>query len=243
MKIHICTLKEQLSNNSLNIDDKINHSTRRAILPCEKMNNKINKINILKDKFYLLINKQFEDNVIVNDINKHLNDCKELYQFSNIMKIYEYNKWNKLKLDYSNIKKKLTLYKKTYIKMIKMYTNIINYFNQDEICIFNDKIKFLQNENQIINYNCAILCRKHLEFLNKCKYLIKNNQVIKIYNSNNSDTNCSIELIIKKMYELYYKIKQLNKQNMLLKITKNNINNEIICILKKQKSFNLAGKK
>ena len=30
------------------------------------------------------------------------------------MNIYEYNKWNKIKVDYINIKKKLTLYKKTY---------------------------------------------------------------------------------------------------------------------------------
>jgi hypothetical protein len=199
----------------------------------KKMCNKINKINILKDNFYLLINKHFEYITFDNDIISYLNNYKELYQFSKVMKIYEYNKWNKIKLDYINIKKKLTLYKKSYSKIIKNYADIINYFNQDEICTINDKINFLQNKNEMINYNYAIHCQKYLEIINDCKLLIKNKKVIKInsFEENNDilpDVKYSIEIIIKQLYDSYYKMIQLNKQHKILKSTNSIIINEII---------------
>jgi hypothetical protein len=204
----------------------------------KKMCDKINKINILKDNFYSLINKYFEYITFDNDINSYLNNYKELYQFSKVMKIYEYNKWNKIKLDYINIKKKLTLYKKLYSKIIKNYADIINYFNQDEISTINDKINFLQNKNDKINYNYAILCQKYLEIIINRKSLIKNKKVIKINNfeENNDilpDIKYSIEIIIKQLYDSYYKMIQLNKEHKILKSTNSSIINEI---MKMQKS-------
>jgi hypothetical protein len=218
MNIH--TLNEPLYLNTLNISEKINN----------KLCNKINKINILKDNFNSLINKQFEDNIINDDIKKHLDDQRELYQFSKLMKIYEYNEWNKLKFNYLNFRKKITLYNKSYLKIIKLYADIINYFNQDEICTINDKIIFLENENQITNYNYALLCRNHRDNINKRLYLVNNIQFIKIHSS--YSFNNSIEHVIKKLYNVYYKITKLNKQYNTLKIAKNNISNIINEIMK-----------
>ena len=205
------------------IDDKID----------ENLNEKIKKINSTKDELFTQI-KDFENNLLIDEINKNLEDHKICYHFSKTMKIYEYYNWKKIKLDYSNIKKRITLHKKLYSKIINIYTNIINYFNQDEISIINDKIIILQNDNQTINYNYTILNQKHNEIINTCKYLIKNKQVIKIYN-----LNITVEPIIKKIYELYYNIKQVNKQIQLLKSTKNNINNEILFIIKQLKNIKL----
>ena len=206
----------------------------------DKINKKLCKINILKDNFYALINKHYEYITINNDIISYLNNYKKLYHFSKTMNIYEYTKWNKIKLDYINIKKKLTLYKKTYLKIIKNYPDIINYFNKEEVCILDDKINFIQTENQNINCNYATLCQKYIEIVNKRKCLIKNNKVIKIYSSyclkENikdiilSDVQYSIDEIIKKIYDLYHKMTQLNKKFHILKSTKSNISNEIMNI-------------
>jgi len=206
----------------------------------DKINKKLSKINILKDNFYTLINKHYEYITINNDIISYLNNYKKLYNFSKTMNIYEYNKWNKIKVDYINIKKKLTLYKKTYLKIIKNYPDIINYFNKEEACILDDKINFIQTENQNINCNYATLCQKYIEIVNKRKCLIKNNKVIKIYSSyclkENikdiilSDVQYSIDQVIKKIYDLYHKMTQLNKKINVLKSKKSNISNQIMDI-------------
>ena len=191
-----------------------------------KIDEKLEKIN--KTKEILLDQINYADCNLINNttkINQVFEDHNDFIHFAELMKVYEIYKWNNLKLNYSHIKKKTNLDKKLYWQIIKLYSNIINYFSEEETNNISNKIRKIQSENDTMVYNYALLQKKHRDILNKCKYLIKNDQIIKIY-----ETNSEIEPLIIKLYENYINIKVVNKKTQLLKNNKSNILNEIFRI-------------
>lgn len=191
-----------------------------------KIDEKLEKINKSKD---ILIKKiiyaEYTLSNNTTEINQIFENHNEFIHFAELMKLYEIYKWKKLKLNYLNIKKKTNLDKKVYWQIIKLYSNIVSYFSQDEINNISNKIRKIQSENDSMIYNYTLLQKKHRDILNKCKYLIKNKQIIKIY-----EINDDIQPLIKNLYENYNNIKITNKKVILLKNNKSNILNEIFRI-------------
>lgn len=188
-----------------------------------KMNDKIYKINKVKEILLVKITYaeyNFSNNI--TEINQVFEDHTDFIHFAELMKVYEIYKWEKLKLNYSNIKKKTNLDKKIYWQIIKLYSTIVCYFSEEESNNINNKIRKIQSENDTMIYNYALLQKKHRDILNKCKYLIKNEQIIKINN-----LNSEVQPLVTQLYKNYIDIKVVNKKAQLLKNNKSNILNEI----------------
>ncbi|WGH24896.1 MAG: hypothetical protein NHF88_00515 [Candidatus Shikimatogenerans bostrichidophilus] len=133
--------------------------------------NKKNIINLLKDKFSLIINKKFNKNYILNNKKDYINFINKL----------EYNKINYLKNKLLIIIKKYLLiitykyYKNKKGKNIKLkLKNIIN-----NILILNDKYKNIYYY-KLSNYTNYFKINKYYYFLIKFLILNKNNLKLKI---------------------------------------------------------------
>ena len=71
-------------------------------------------------------------------------------------------------------------------------------------------------------YNYVLLQKKHRDISNKCKYLIRNDDITKIY-----EFNQQVQPLITKLYENYIDIKIVKKKTKLLTNAKSNILGEI----------------
>jgi hypothetical protein len=171
--------------------------------------------NILLLKIaYIESNIELNNKRIIENIEEH----NKFIDFCESVKVYELYKFGLIKLTYIEINKKINHDKKVYKQIIKIYTNIINYMTKDKTILIDNIIKKLQVENENILYNYFSLQKKHKYLINKCKYMIKNNNITKVYKS-----NPQIELIITKLYENYNKIKENNIKVKKLKTIKASI--------------------
>ncbi len=162
----------------------------------------------------------------IQDVNeKHT----EFIIFVDIMKVHELYKWTNLKLEYNSVKKHVTKDKKAYHTISKLYGKIINYYQPDEINNLNMEIKSIYDLNETMIYKFTILKKLHEESGNKCKYMIKNPNIIKIEYLTNE-----IKPLVTKLYENYIGIKLLNKHLSQLKNVKSNLLHEI-CQINEQK--------
>jgi hypothetical protein len=188
-----------------------------------KIEEKKEKINSAKK---LLLEKisyaEVNLNLNSNKLNQSMEEHTEFINFAELMKVYELYKWEKLKLEYIEIKKKTNIDKKVYNQIICIYANVTNYLSQQEITQISDIIIKLQNQTESMIYNYMLLQKKHKDIANKCKYLIRNNEITKIY-----EFNPQVQPLITKLYENYIDIKIINKKNKLLKNEKSNILGEI----------------
>lgn len=155
-------------------------------------------------------------------LNQNMEDHIEFINFAELMKVYELYKWKNLKATYTEIKKKTNLDKKVYNQIIRIYANITNYLNEQEISEISTTIRKLQSQTDLMIYNYMILQKKHRDISNKCKYFIRNDEITKIY-----EITSQIQPLITKLYENYIDIKIINKKNKLLKNAKSNILGEI----------------
>jgi hypothetical protein len=188
-----------------------------------KMEEKQEKIKSAKQ---LLLDKiaYAEANLEPNSIklNQNIEDHIEFINFAELMKLYELYKWTNLKTTYTEIKKKTNLDKKVYNQIIRIYANITNYLNEQEINQITNTIRKLQSQTDTMIYNYMILQKKHRDVLNKCKYLIRNDEITKIH-----EITPQIQPLITKLYENYIDRKIINKKNKLLKNAKSNILGDI----------------
>jgi hypothetical protein len=158
----------------------------------------------------------------IEKINQNFEEHTEFINFANQMKIYELYKWNSIKSNYIHIKKKVSFDKKIFRQIINICSNIINYLPTDEITSIEKSIKQIQSDNEIMIYKYSLLQTKHNDTINKCKYLLRNNQITKVY-----EFTHGIQPLIIKLYENYIDIKIINKKTKMLKNTKGNILGEI----------------
>jgi lactam utilization protein B len=182
-------------------------------------------ITINKDKENLLslinnIEKKLEDAII--DIEENNKKHKEFIVFIDLMKMYEIYKWSGLKTDYNQIKKTVTQAKKVPNAITKMYGKIIGYFDYNNINRINNQIKKIGELNQNMLFHFNKLKKVHNDVHNKCKYMVKNNQIIKI-----EIITDEIKPLIQKLYENYINIQLINKQTNNLKSIKMSIIREI----------------
>jgi hypothetical protein len=182
-------------------------------------------ININKDKENLLslinnIEKKLEDTII--NIEENNKKHKEFIVFIELMKMYEIYKWSGLKMDYNQIKKTVTQAKKVPNVITKMYGKIIGYFDYNNINRINNQIKKIGELNQNMLFHFNELKKIHDDVHNKCKYMVKNNQITKI-----EIITDEIKPLIQKLYENYIDIQLVNKQTNNLKSIKMSIIREI----------------
>ena len=188
-----------------------------------KMEEKAEKIKLAKK---VLLDKisYAEDNLESNSIklNQNIDEHNEFINFAELMKVYELYKWKKIKIAYIEIKKKTNLDKKVYKQIIRIYANITSYLSEQEITQISNTIRKLQTDNESMIYNYMLLQKKHRDISNKCKYLVRNDQITKIY-----EINHQVQPLIIKLYENYIDFKIINKKDKLLKNAKSNILSEI----------------
>jgi hypothetical protein len=152
------------------------------------------------------------------------------------MKMYEIYKWSGLKMDYNQIKKTVTQAKKVPNVITKMYGKIIGYFDYNNINRINNQIKKIGELNQNMLFHFNELKKIHDDVHNKCKYMVKNNQITKI-----EIITDEIKPLIQKLYENYIDIQLVNKQTNNLKSIKMSIIREITQIneMKQKKIENI----
>lgn len=174
---------------------------------------------LLLDKIaYAEANIEPNSNKLIENLEAH----KEFINFAELMKVYELYKWKSLKFKYTEIKKKTNLDKKLYNQIIRIYSNITNYLTEQEITKISNCIRKLQSENESMMYNYVLVQKKHRDISNKCKYLIKNDDITKIY-----EINPQVQPLITKLYENYIDFKIVNKKAKLLANAKSNILGDI----------------
>jgi hypothetical protein len=152
----------------------------------------------------------------------NMEDHMDFINFAELMKIYELYKWKKLKGDYSELKKKINLDKKIYLQIIKIYSNIVNYLSDQENSQIGKTIRKIQADNDTMIYDYLRLQHTHRDISNKCKYLIRNNQITKIY-----DISSELQPVITKLHVNYMDIKIINKKAKKLKTIKSIILDDI----------------
>lgn len=188
-----------------------------------KMEEKQEKIKaakkLLLDKIaYAEANLDPNSNKLIENLEAH----NEFINFAELMKVYELYKWKSLKTSYTEIKKKTNIDKKVYSQIIRIYANITNYLTEQEITLISNTIRKLQSANDNMLYNYVLLQKKHRDISNKCKYLIKNDDITKIY-----EINSQVQPLITKLYENYIDIKIVKKKAKLLANAKSNILGDI----------------
>ncbi len=187
------------------------------------MDDKVDTINTSKNNMVLLIDNTLAS--LSNNIQRIEDNKKKHNDFINfveVMKIYEIYKWTGLKMDYNQIKKNVNKDKKLLGKITKNYGKIIGYFDQDNIDLLNDKIKKIGELKQSMLYYFVNLKKAHDDVHNKCKYMVKNDQITKI-----AKLTDDIKPLIQKLYENYIDIQFVNKQTNNLKSIKMSIVGEI----------------
>ena len=167
--------------------------------------NKKRLINNLKVNLEYLINESlYELPNNITQIKNIYNDHKIFINFVEKINLYEDYKWNKIKQDYNKVKKKINQDKKLYLKIVRIYGVVNNYYLIDE---FNNKNKIIQ---QINEYNYIIMIEwneiKKLHRILTCKRssYIKNINIIKVFNMNKEYEN-----LIKRIYEIYNELVKL----------------------------------
>ena len=190
------------------------------------INEKTELLNKNKEELLSLINtieKNLEMNIInIEDNNKK---HKEFIVFVELMKMYELYKWSGLKMDYNQIKKNITKDKKVPNAITKLYGKIISYFDSETILKLNSQIKKIGELNQNMLFQFSDLKKVHDDVHNKCKYMVKNNQITKIEKITDDTKH-----LIRKLYENYIDIQFINKQSYNLKSIKMSLISEITTI-------------
>lgn len=188
-----------------------------------KMEEKQEKIKLAKALLFEKI-AYAESNLVPNTkkLMENLEDHTEFITFAELMKVYELYKWKTLKSTYTDIKKKTNLDKKVYNQIVRIYSNITNYLTEQEVTNIANSLRKLQGANEEMMYSYVLLQKKHRDVLNKCKYLIRNDEITKIH-----EINPQIQPLITKLYENYIDMKIINKKSRILANAKSNILGDI----------------
>ncbi len=191
--------------------------------PAVKMEEKQEKIKLAKALLFEKI-AYAESNLVPNTkkLMENLEDHTEFITFAELMKVYELYKWKSLKSTYTDIKKKTNSDKKVYNQIVKIYSNITNYLTEQEVNTVANTLRKLQGANEEMLYSYVLLQKKHRDVLNKCKYLIRNDEITKIY-----EINPQVQPLITKLYENYIDMKIINKKSRILSNAKSNILGDI----------------
>ncbi len=191
--------------------------------PAVKMEEKQEKIKLAKALLFEKI-AYAESNLEPNTkkLMENLEDHTEFITFAELMKVYELYKWKTLKSTYTDIKKKTNSDKKVYNQIVRIYANITNYLTEQEVTTIANTLRKLQGANEEMMYSYVLLQKKHRDVLNKCKYLIRNDEITKIY-----EINPQVQPLITKLYENYIDMKIINKKSRILSNAKSNILGDI----------------
>ncbi len=191
--------------------------------PAVKMEEKQEKIKLAKALLFEKI-AYAESNLEPNTkkLMENLEDHTEFITFAELMKVYELYKWKSLKSTYTDIKKKTNSDKKVYNQIVRIYANITNYLTEQEVTTIANTLRKLQGANEEMMYSYVLLQKKHRDVLNKCKYLIRNDEITKIY-----EINPQVQPLITKLYENYIDMKIINKKSRILSNAKSNILGDI----------------
>jgi hypothetical protein len=189
----------------------------------DKLEDKKIKIDLNKKK--LLEKISFAKvNLTLNleNINELMKKYINFINFIKTIKVIEVYYLEELKSNYYKLKKKINKEKKIYKQIVRIYSEISNYFSDEEKDKLILLIKEIDVNNNLIVVNFFLLKKKHVDILNKCNQLVKNNLFIKIikYYEN-------YEPFFIKLRENYYKIKNINMQIKNIKNKKSFVLNEI----------------
>ena len=177
-------------------------------IECKKeiFNQNRNKLNILINNLSINISINFK--LIKDNYKLHY----DFLNFIDMIKLYESYKWEKIKQEYNNIKKMITLNKNLNKLIIKLYGNINNYYTDKENNNMNNLLQKFNDDILLLKIEMNNLRNTHIILVNKKTNYIKNNNIIKIYKLHDK---CII--YINKLYDMYDKINILNKQKNILK--------------------------
>lgn len=174
-------------------------------------------------------------NELDNDINEIKNNYKIFVNFISFAEnthIISLEEWAKIKEEYKKLKKKITIDTKNYIVIVKMYGDLITYYEPEQVKNINDTIDLIKKKIDNIEIEIKFLQKEYNMIQTKIKSLKKHSKGI-IINQNHPKINN----IIHKIKMNYDKIKELDKNYQLLKnqkvfvlneLNKFNINKEIL---------------
>ena len=163
----------------------------------------MNKREVIENNKNLLL-KLINDTIIcLNDTIKttgleYTYYCKFI-QIINTVNIFEIYKWNIIKIKYVNIKKNITLNKNNNQKILKIYGNIINYYDEQEVLTINKQIQQINDLSMIQVINFQDLKIKYNELSTK-----KNKKILKIYKQNDE-----VDSMISTLCELHVELKKI----------------------------------
>jgi len=169
----------------------------------ENLNNRIieirNKINI---------------NLILS--KKLIKDNNEIVNFINEMKLIICNEIKNLKTSFINIKKEENIIKKNIKEINKKYSDIGNYYNENEKEKISNEIKKINKEYENYLINLLEIKKNYKSNLLIINNLNRNKKILKIPNEINN-INIIKELIIE-IKELFIKIENTKINKKKLKI-------------------------
>ena len=177
---------------------------------------KYKKIEEDKSYFDSMINDIY-DNIKynINKLEDNISNHNEFINFIKIMNLYEDYKWRTLKYNYSKIKKKINMDKKTYKSLIELYGDIISYYTPELIEMNNKLMKEIREYYDMMIYGFIQLHNIHKDIYIKCKHFIKSDKIIKVNNITNDNMSLLIEF-----YQLYIDIKYANKKLAIIQTRK-----------------------
>jgi len=193
----------------------------------DKLQNKSLKISETKIKISELIeycNESFNENTIL--IIKLVSEHKEFLHFTETMKLYQLYVWEYLKYYYNKLKNNMLTNQSKLKQIIKLYGQVISYYDEIDVEIINKTIQDFSNKKEIENLEFSVLQKIHNDVMIKCKTFSKSNKYYKL--KENGDKYKDILL---KFYGLYLDKKILLKKYYFYKSLKCElINSDLINI-------------
>ena len=120
-------------------------------------------------------------------------------------KIYQLYNWEYLKIQYKKCKMKFIKNNSNYKIIIKLYSSIISYYDENEILLINKKIDCYANLKGQANFVFSVLQKNHYNVMIKCKHFVSSPYIIKI-----SEFDKNQKEFLHKIYMNYLEQKLLN---------------------------------
>jgi hypothetical protein len=159
----------------------------------------------------------------INSMNVLIDSHNLFLHFVETMQLYELYKWDTLKFNYMQIKKKFNKDKKKYKLLTTLYGNVSNYYTLEEREQYHNMIQMIGIDYNNMLYTFVRLNNIHKTINNKCVQFTKNDNYIKIDNITDENQDILIEL-----YQNYIDIKFLNKELSSIKIKKLELKSKLI---------------
>jgi hypothetical protein len=174
-----------------------------------------------------------KQNYLIKELDRIIDNHNNFMNFVEIMKIYEIYKWDIMKEEYMELKKKFNKDKKKLSSITDMYSELIYYYSPDMIEFYNKNVKTMSETDSMLAYKFVLLQKTHSTCQRKCKLFIKGDEYYIVEQSlENKD---KMKPIIEDLYKIYSDYKELNKQFDIIRAKKRTIKVNLTNIMETSK--------